>query len=227
MHTTDDAPDFDAMRLLALRRIQALTRDEALGLAVHHSVRRVKGDDQKGRLEWVRKAQKAGSLQAQCLGWFDLENPHDPDLPWPAISFYVRAGDRMASLSLYLSPQGAWEVADDDLSPRADGTRRPGVDWDRYRGNPAGPWNAINGDEPVSRERPAAAPSAPPPSDTRTPVPPTPEPTTSRTSKRTAGTSSVRPRSTRKAAEVIVPAKAAPSVREEIVLRLLRLLQGE
>ncbi len=149
----------------ALDALLELTRDQAARIAADRCP-----------VRWVGPADRAGVLEALCLGRFDLVNPDRPDLPWPAVLFVFsrpKSGLHPAvccKAALYMSPDGDWEVSADEPVETSTG-RRLLIDWSQYRGDRQGPPGLVNGDampevRPSSRSAPARVESRPSPAGT-------------------------------------------------------------
>jgi len=231
---TPEPVDIDVAWQRAGIALDGLPRDDALHLACMQC-------DHK-RVPWVREAYMRKVLRAKCLGRFDLDNPQRIDLPWPATVFLVQgpSAEHQAMLMVYMAPSGAWEVVDEGPVQRGDGTRGIVVDPRRFRGNLDGLPGTVNGDDAgksASTERPRPEPSprglaeAPSTHEQLAPALPAPAPSArpsrpARAPKPGKGTACAGvPDAPRKPSTDTTPT-VAMSAKQEIVLRLLRLLDS-
>ncbi len=143
------------MRRQCLDALGTLTREQALEIACLKCSRKTAA--------WVTTLYRAGTLEARCLGRFDLTNDRDPALPWPALMFLVRGkpggSGRLRSCALAvhhsLDEVGKWVVTDAEPVAITQEQGRMHVNGQGFVGGEG----LLGGDAPsTTPERPLAPP---------------------------------------------------------------------
>lgn len=205
-----DESDLELMAEESARQLAELSRPSALRAACDRC-----------SLGWVRKAHREGTLEAKCLGRFDLVGAA---APWPSVMFLVSdpgapgRSPRLAAIALYVSPEGRWEVSD-----REPVRGKLAIDWRQYAGDHDGTPGVVNGDDATGTGPATVVSRARPPSDDPAPLPDTFD---EAAPARPAGAVRRRPAARRKPSRGTrrPPDTSAGTSRADLLLALLRFL---